>query len=422
VTATATRRTAGMDIPHNTEAEESLLGAMMLSRSAIEEALRFTDAADFYVPLHRRLFDAMKAMHDRGVRVDPITLMAELDSEGASVDKKELLRIQGQTPLSANAIRYAQIVAEQRARRDILAARDAIGALAADLTIDVNDVVQRSVELVQRAALPMMGNADPNVAEFIDAYEPERWVLPGLIQHQERLLIVAGAKAGKSTMLRQIAVCASAGLHPFRFYNTRPVRVLMVDLENPPNLARKKLKPMIGHLLDTFPDGDPPRFYDPNLLHMTCRPGGIDVGDRADELWLYERVEANAAAMGGLDMLIIGPVYKMDSEADLKNEGARRVMRVLDNIRIRYDCAVLMEMHAPQESFRADAKARSIRPMGPRKWTAWPEFCRAVEPADGHPGCCDFYDVEGARDEREWPTLLRRGGSPWLWSEEGYDR
>src|SRR6516162_2014682 len=113
-------RRHGADIgripPHNLEAEESLLGAMMLSRDAITAAIEARlDADDFYKPAHGAIYSAAFELHSRGEPVDPVTVAEEL-RRSSQLDqlggRQTLLRIQASTPASANAAHYAQIVAE----------------------------------------------------------------------------------------------------------------------------------------------------------------------------------------------------------------------------------------------------------------------------------------------------------------------
>src|ERR1700737_2537007 len=65
--------------PHNLEAEESLLGAMLLSRDAITAAVETgVEASDFYKPAHTHLFDAVMSLYGQGEPVDPVTVAEEL--------------------------------------------------------------------------------------------------------------------------------------------------------------------------------------------------------------------------------------------------------------------------------------------------------------------------------------------------------
>src|ERR1041385_148945 len=69
--------------PNNAEAEESVLGSMMLSPEAIAAAVELVKAPDFYRPAHQRIFEAMMSIYGRGEPVDAITTVEELKRQGA---------------------------------------------------------------------------------------------------------------------------------------------------------------------------------------------------------------------------------------------------------------------------------------------------------------------------------------------------
>ena len=64
--------------PHNLEAEESVLGSMMLSPEAIAEVTETLEADDFYRSSHRRIYESLLAVYARGEPVDAITAVEEL--------------------------------------------------------------------------------------------------------------------------------------------------------------------------------------------------------------------------------------------------------------------------------------------------------------------------------------------------------
>src|SRR5581483_5911155 len=119
------RQTVGRIPPHNLEAEESLLGAMMLSRDAITSAVEArVEASDFYKPAHAHMYEAIMSLYSQGEPVDPITVAEELrraDLLDAMGGKNTLLRIQALTPASANAAHYAKIVGELALLRRLIA-------------------------------------------------------------------------------------------------------------------------------------------------------------------------------------------------------------------------------------------------------------------------------------------------------------
>ena len=70
-------------LPNSSEAERAILGAILLDNSLIDQAVGMLDASDFYVPSHRRVFEAMKALFSRGAEINPILIGEELKKENA---------------------------------------------------------------------------------------------------------------------------------------------------------------------------------------------------------------------------------------------------------------------------------------------------------------------------------------------------
>ena len=65
---------ADRTLPHNLEAERSVLGAILLHNDAFHLAVEVIDAGDFYRDAHRRIFDKMVALSERGNAIDLVTL------------------------------------------------------------------------------------------------------------------------------------------------------------------------------------------------------------------------------------------------------------------------------------------------------------------------------------------------------------
>jgi len=111
--------------PQDLEAEQSVLGAMMLSQDAIRTVIPICRADDFYREAHRKIYNAVVALDDRKEPVDAITLTNELkrsnDFEmvgGLSAITALIERV----PTAANAEYYAQIVREKSAARRLIVA------------------------------------------------------------------------------------------------------------------------------------------------------------------------------------------------------------------------------------------------------------------------------------------------------------
>ena len=145
----ARRRANGARIPpHNIEAEESLLGAMMLSREAITAAVEAKlEPGDFYKPAHGAIFGAAYGLHSRGEPVDPVTVAEEL-RRSAQLEqlggRQTLVRIQASTPASANAQHYAQIVAELSMLRRLIETAGGIQEMAYTAEDAVDETLDRA--------------------------------------------------------------------------------------------------------------------------------------------------------------------------------------------------------------------------------------------------------------------------------------
>jgi replicative DNA helicase len=137
--------------PQDLQAEQSVLGGMLLSKDAIADVVEVLRSTDFYRPAHQILYDTILDLYGRGEPADPVTVSAELTRSG------QLLRVGGtpylhtlisSVPTAANAGFYAEIVAERATLRRLVEAGTRIVQLgygaAAGHGGDVDEVVDRA--------------------------------------------------------------------------------------------------------------------------------------------------------------------------------------------------------------------------------------------------------------------------------------
>jgi replicative DNA helicase len=134
--------------PHNLEAEQAVLGAILTSGRLLVEVASLVEEADFYRPAHRTIWRAILRLADRGDPTDPVTVLGELDhtDELAEVGGGPFLHTLVQAvPTVANAAYYARLVAEAARRRRVidlgirLAHSDADPAVLASLAGELAD-------------------------------------------------------------------------------------------------------------------------------------------------------------------------------------------------------------------------------------------------------------------------------------------
>lgn len=234
------------------------------------------------------------------------------------------------------------------------------------------------------------------------------WLVPGLLERGDRFMLTGPEGLGKTTLLRQIAVCIALGVHPFLFHRTEPRKVLWVDCENSEDQSRRNF----GWIARIAAQVGTPVERGQMLFHF--RTDGLELNRVEDAEWLMERV-----LMDSPDVLVIGPWYHLHSGSPNDEELGRKVIKAIDHARTQVGCAVIMEAHSPHAA--QDSK-RPVRPIGSSILLRWPEFGYGLRfPDDADPDHCDFVPWRGARDVRDWPTALRRGGEgawPWVPCDE----
>jgi len=143
---------AGRVPPHNLEAEEALLGAMLLSRDAVASSSEVVGGAEmFYRPAHAHIFEAITILTARGEAVDPITVGEELrrrDLLDAIGGASTLISLQANAPGTANAAYYARIVRDHALLRRLIGAAGSIAERAYGLPDDVRKAVDEAESLV----------------------------------------------------------------------------------------------------------------------------------------------------------------------------------------------------------------------------------------------------------------------------------
>lgn len=133
--------------PHSLEAEQSILGAMLLDREAVAVGCEVLQPGDFYRDAHGALFDAMRGLFQRLEPIDLVTISAELMRQGA-YDRvgggEYLATLAASVPTARNAQHYAEIVRDTSHLRRLLSAATRIANLAYEARDDARTVLDRA--------------------------------------------------------------------------------------------------------------------------------------------------------------------------------------------------------------------------------------------------------------------------------------
>jgi replicative DNA helicase len=194
--------------PHNLEAEEAVLGAILASGRLLVEVAALLEEADFYRPAHRAIWRAVLRLADRGQPTDPVTVLGELDDSGelADVGGGPFLHTLVQAvPTVANAGHYARLVAEAARRRRVID----LGIQLAHSDADPAVLAHLAGELVATTGTGERGWEPPipfGVAGDVPAFPVE--VLPGWLG--EYVAAVATATQTPSDLAGMLALAVLA--------------------------------------------------------------------------------------------------------------------------------------------------------------------------------------------------------------------
>ena len=218
--------------PHNLDAEQSVLGAMLESKDAVANVLEIVKPDDFYKPAHGEIYEAILALYERGEAPDPLTLAEELNRRGI------LERIGGKPyihglieayPTASSASRYARIIEEHARLRHLIQAGGLVQDIGFSIPTDVDEAVDHAEEIIYGVAdrrlrddvqpiKTLLTDAMVDVEKLYDRGEsitglstgfPDLDELTSGFQPSNLVMIAARPGMGKSALLNDFALAAA---------------------------------------------------------------------------------------------------------------------------------------------------------------------------------------------------------------------
>jgi replicative DNA helicase len=193
--------------PNNIEAEQSVLGGMLLSKDAIADVVEIIRSDDFYRPAHQMIYDVITDLYGRGEPADAVTVFDELQKRG------EMARVGGAAylhtltavvPTAANAGYYAKIVREQAILRRLIEAGTRI------VSYGYGGHNEEVDELVDRAQAEIYKVTERRTSED---YAPLADIMPGALDELEAIGSRGGQMVGVPTGFQDLDSLTN-GLHP----------------------------------------------------------------------------------------------------------------------------------------------------------------------------------------------------------------
>jgi replicative DNA helicase len=214
--------------PQNVEAEQSVLGAMLISREAIEKAGEILKAEDFYRQDNRIIFSAIMDLHERNQAVDLVTVIEELRKMGeleAVGGTSAITALSNAVPTAANVVYHAKIVEEKSLRRQLIRAATDIASTGyeeeADISTTIDQAEQKILSVANRKQSgglvkirDIVRQAMERVEKLYDSKEAFTGLPTGFsdfdkmtsgLQPSDLIIVAARPSMGKSSLVLNIA-------------------------------------------------------------------------------------------------------------------------------------------------------------------------------------------------------------------------
>jgi hypothetical protein len=140
-------------IPHSKEAEEAVIGSVIINPEVYLEIAEFLSSEDFYVHRFRWIWKAFKSMFERDVPIDLLTLSEELEKDGVLEEiggPASLTNLVNQVPSSLNAVAYARVVEADAIRRKMIAQAEEIAKIARDPGETIEDALLVHQDIISK--------------------------------------------------------------------------------------------------------------------------------------------------------------------------------------------------------------------------------------------------------------------------------
>ncbi len=178
--------------PHSREAEESVIGAVLLSEDAVNEVMDRIHPEDFYVPAHQAIFEGMRELFDSNQAIDAVTVSEVLRRRG-ELEKvggvSYLTRLVDIVPSTSNVTYYAGIVEEHAKRRELIRA----GASVTEVAFDIDEEI---AIVLDRAEQAVLGVAEKRSSQSLLEIGP---MFNDALEHIERMEEMGSEMTGLAT-------------------------------------------------------------------------------------------------------------------------------------------------------------------------------------------------------------------------------
>ena len=224
------------ELPNNIEAEQSVIGTILVSNEIFDEINTIISSKNFYDPMHQKIFEAIESLIYKGMLANPITLKNYFENEKDDLNVPDyLVKVTKFSTSSRQAIEYSRIIYDMFVRRELIKISEGTidSAKLKDLNISGQNIIENSEKLL--FDLAEKGSFNSSLVKFdealkftiemaTNAYKNEEGIVgvpTGLTDiddrlgglHKSDLIIIAGRPSmGKTALATNIAFNAASKL------------------------------------------------------------------------------------------------------------------------------------------------------------------------------------------------------------------
>ena len=138
-------------MPHSVEAEQAVLGSMLIDARCVPEVIDQLRSDDFYVPQNREIYDTIYSMFNYSLTIDPVTVLEHMKQNGVydeNTSRGYLLQLMDTTPTAANVVEYIGILKDKTLLRRVAEAAGDLTALIQQGTETGQDILEAAEQRI----------------------------------------------------------------------------------------------------------------------------------------------------------------------------------------------------------------------------------------------------------------------------------
>lgn len=340
-------------LPNSMEAEQAVLGSMLLDSTKVNKVTETLDSNCFYLDKHKTIFKVIISLK----ATDILTVSEELKNTGQLEQVggvSYLAELINSVPSSENAIAYAQIIKDTSLRRQII--NNAASLLESGYKDSLDDLVVKTEFIIDEIKNnhKSVEQQAMQLSDFLNSpIPPIQYYIDNFLQCKGKTMISAQANIGKSFLVQNLALALTTGKISFLDkYSIQPARVLLLDLEMGESALKARLEKMFTQQGLKAPS-----------LFIKYVPG-INLLDSTWQKWLESQIKDLK-----IEALIIDPLSNAWSGDENNKQEVQRLTAYLDSLIYRFKISILLTHHWRKAT--KENKSGGEMAAGSYKWSAW---------------------------------------------------